>query len=668
MACGGLKFLEVGLHPKYKKNYTQRVVELAIEMVEFVQSSTFIFGTKLNLKIGVHHGSCIYGVIGYHKPQFSLIGDTVNTTSRHCTTGESGSVVLSLAAKAKIDVSNFPNGVTRNVPMKGKGNVDVFMIIIKKSAPSIVDLKFPERVSVGSIAGSPSPHQLSRGAPVGNHFGRRRATILHRDSITSPVTNLPHSILSKYYNGTGTPQKTESKVLARIDEAELFDRDKIMAPHDEGPAFNYVNDINDQTILGDQSMRALVQPERESTITDGDSSEEESYEDVMKSNPAETNIASTMIRKILGFSIGFKSGKENVEAFFAKQMHIKYRHKMVESLLYVLGLVLLQEILILATFDPAIEIGYIRFLLFIWLLFSAIYVFIDNKVKGWVTILLLIFKTLIYFGDYIHLCISISCKAERTSLAYYLFAFHCMIDSVMCISMGIFTVGQLLGINCIEYFLLLAATVSLQFKNSSMPSFIMLFTFFFIFNLVDLMNHFETELTLFFNYVKIEQKGYYLNTFVDRLLPKHIKGVATCGTEKYSNVTLLFADIVGFTEYSSGKNPRQVVEMLSQLFTAFDKECNKLNLYKLFTIGDCYVVMSFLDKNNRKKPKEEANDVVQLAIFMIKTIIEVRKKINFEKLNMRIGIHTVAVLANPLGHSIRRSHRHRHREVRSLRT
>jgi class 3 adenylate cyclase len=132
-----------------------------------------------------------------------------------------------------------------------------------------------------------------------------------------------------------------------------------------------------------------------------------------------------------------------------------------------------------------------------------------------------------------------------------------------------------------------------------------------------------------------------LNTFVDRLLPKHIKGVATASTEKYQNVTLLFADIVGFTEYSAGKNPRQVVEMLSQLFTAFDKECNKLNLYKLYTIGDCYVVMSFLDKNNRKKPKEEASDVVQLSIFMIKVIKEVRKKINFEKLDMRIGIHTV---------------------------
>lgn len=199
----------------------------------------------------------------------------------------------------------------------------------------------------------------------------------------------------------------------------------------------------------------------------------------------------------------------------------------------------------------------------------------------------------------------------------------------------------LLILNVIYMVIITAVVWATRFSYGSTPSLLLMLFCFFFFNFVDLFNHFDTELNLFFNYIRIEQQGYYLNTFVDRLLPKHIKGVATASTEKYQNVTLLFADIVGFTEYSAGKNPRQVVEMLSQLFTAFDKECNKLNLYKLYTIGDCYVVMSFLDKNNRKKPKEEASDVVQLSIFMIKVIKEVRKKINFEKLDMRIGIHTV---------------------------
>lgn len=114
--------------------------------------------------------------------------------------------------------------------------------------------------------------------------------------------------------------------------------------------------------------------------------------------------------------------------------------------------------------------------------------------------------------------------------------------------------------------------------------------------------------------------------------------------ETYRNVTILFADIVGFTKYSADKEPRQVIEMLSKLFTDFDQECNRLNLFKVYTIGDCYVVMGFMDKKNRKPPQEEANDVVQLAICMIQIIRKVKKQINFPELNMRIGIHTVGFL------------------------
>ena len=109
-------------------------------------------------------------------------------------------------------------------------------------------------------------------------------------------------------------------------------------------------------------------------------------------------------------------------------------------------------------------------------------------------------------------------------------------------------------------------------------------------------------------------------------------------------MTLLYADIVGFTEYSAGRSPRQVIEMLSRLFTEFDKECNRLNLYKLYTIGDCYVVMSLTDKKDRKTIQEEANDVLQLGISMLRIIAKVRKQIGFEKLNMRIGVHTVGHL------------------------
>ena len=83
--------------------------------------------------------------------------------------------------------------------------------------------------------------------------------------------------------------------------------------------------------------------------------------------------------------------------------------------------------------------------------------------------------------------------------------------------------------------------------------------------------------------------------------------------------------------------------MLSRLFINFDIECQKLDLFKIYTIGDCYVVMGFTDKNNRKDPSEEAHNVVKLGIKMIEIIQKVRKNLRID-LNMRIGIHTVSRL------------------------
>lgn len=111
--------------------------------------------------------------------------------------------------------------------------------------------------------------------------------------------------------------------------------------------------------------------------------------------------------------------------------------------------------------------------------------------------------------------------------------------------------------------------------------------------------------------------------------------------ETYENVTMVYADIVGFTKFSSSHSAREVVEMLSRLFIKFDIECQNLDLFKIYTIGDCYVVMSFTDKNNRKDPSEEALNVVRFSQKMIQIIQRVRKNLGID-LNMRIGIHTVS--------------------------
>ncbi len=90
MAATNIKFYEDEIDNDMKrKNHVERLLKMAIGMVEKAGSITWGEKKKkrLKIKIGINCGDVIVGVIGHHKPQFSLIGDTVNTTSRHCSTG-----------------------------------------------------------------------------------------------------------------------------------------------------------------------------------------------------------------------------------------------------------------------------------------------------------------------------------------------------------------------------------------------------------------------------------------------------------------------------------------------------------------------------------------------------------------------------------------------------
>ena len=81
---------------------------------------------KLKIK-GIHSGKVIAGVIGYHKPQFSLIGDTVNTTSRVCSTGEESMITISEEAMLETRTSEF-HFRKKVAKAKGKGNLITFQV------------------------------------------------------------------------------------------------------------------------------------------------------------------------------------------------------------------------------------------------------------------------------------------------------------------------------------------------------------------------------------------------------------------------------------------------------------------------------------------------------------------------------------------------------------
>ncbi|XP_071335330.1 adenylate cyclase type 8 [Trachinotus anak] len=113
---------------------------------------------------------------------------------------------------------------------------------------------------------------------------------------------------------------------------------------------------------------------------------------------------------------------------------------------------------------------------------------------------------------------------------------------------------------------------------------------------------------------------------------------------QYKDVSILFADIKGFTLLSMNLSAQDLVRTLNELFGRFDRLAEEHHCLRIKILGDCYYCVSGVPEPQRA----HARYCVQMGLAMINTIRCVRKQLKFD-MDMRIGIHTGSVLCGVLG-------------------
>ena len=112
----------------------------------------------------------------------------------------------------------------------------------------------------------------------------------------------------------------------------------------------------------------------------------------------------------------------------------------------------------------------------------------------------------------------------------------------------------------------------------------------------------------------------------------------------YSDVTVLFADIVDFTTISSAADPVAVVKLLNDIFSEFDGLAEKHGLEKIKTIGDAYMVAAGL-------PEPRPDHTEAITHFALDMLQAVKKHEDFygEPICLRVGMNSDPVVAGVIG-------------------
>jgi class 3 adenylate cyclase len=551
MASAGIKDSEMELDSYLSSiSHARRLVELALGMIRAIQK-THLKGSRVQIKIGINSGPVRAGVVGFHKPQFSLVGDTVNIASRMASTlTEYNSIQVTQETYEIIKDSPELSFVGQTSLVKGKGEMATFIV---------------------KVASDNSNSEIS--PSIGDTYGSGL-----KGQFLSCKVSTSYLSLSAAYSVEPVARSSFSK-----------------------------------------KSRVSAMWKKKSTLH---------------------KKTSQVISKVRFFPCSSKARKKE-KKFRIRNLDKKVKNfyiALISAIFCYSGLLIAEGVLMGRKEGNLISLVVCALVV---VSYSGFLPLIQKYHKT--TWFSYFYSSLLLFPVIFHVISDIHDPYSSTTVTSLKISFHILLLT-QCSSL------QYSHSFLISLFILLLLLI-LQISKPSQCT-----TITFLFLLLSQMSCYsnEVKLRIYSKLQSTSQKDLSkLENLLTQMVPphayEHLKAENSV-IDKFYQVTLLYADIVGFTAWSSTREPAEVVTMLNEMFTRFDKMCVSHSVYKVHTIGDCYVAMGNAGSGNRDIGQECVN-VMKFAHAMINTIQQVNIEYSMG-INMRIGVHTGDVIAGITGKSI----------------
>jgi class 3 adenylate cyclase len=168
----------------------------------------------------------------------------------------------------------------------------------------------------------------------------------------------------------------------------------------------------------------------------------------------------------------------------------------------------------------------------------------------------------------------------------------------------------------------------------------------------DFVNLYGTDITAarLVERLNAENEALLLN-ILPRTIAERLRGGETVIADRFDDMAVLFADVVGFTELSSRLSPTEVVSLLNDVFTTCDRLADRFGLEKIKTVGDAYMVAGGLGIGEGGAPGERpthAADVADMGLAMLTEVDRLGAAKNMP-LRIRVGMNVGPAVAGVIG-------------------